>query len=128
MPVAQMASVSDETRKEEERLRLKALSEERASKWPNTLQVKQCQHCCVADNAVDKQPLMLTVNMHNSIHLNAGCQGSQGACTSGQARCRGSRKGGGAQLTAAVDGQLLVYIAKAARYQQPGALMQVLER
>jgi superfamily II DNA or RNA helicase len=44
----QVITVSDETRKEEERLRLKTLSEERASKWPNTLQVQQCQHCCYA--------------------------------------------------------------------------------
>jgi hypothetical protein len=43
-PMLQVATVSDETRKEEERLRLKTLSEERASKWPNTLQVQHWQH------------------------------------------------------------------------------------
>jgi hypothetical protein len=41
-PMVQVVAVSEETRKEEERLRLKALSEERASKWPNTLQVRHC--------------------------------------------------------------------------------------
>jgi hypothetical protein len=50
-PVAQVATVSEETRKEEERLRLKTLSEERANKWPNTLQVRQGKLCCTADDA-----------------------------------------------------------------------------
>lgn len=40
---AKVATVSDETRKEEERLRLKTLSEERASKWPNTLQAARAR-------------------------------------------------------------------------------------
>lgn len=35
----QVATGSESTMKEEERLRLKQMSEDRASKWPNTLQV-----------------------------------------------------------------------------------------
>lgn len=79
--------MSEETRKEEERLHLKQLSEERAAKWPNTLQVRLLNSCT---SMQELHGLVFTCIM-----CFAGCKGSERTGKAGKAGSRGGRARGG---------------------------------